>query len=476
MERTVPYEFQEDGIWLMEEEFQGRVLLADDPGLGKTLQALVWAKRRMKKNPSLKKRCVVVVCPANGKFHWQGEAAKHAGLRTEILDGKKPNRVFTKAQSAGTVYAINYEILGAPNGPHHTWTKRLRRLNPWLVIFDEGHKIGNPAAKMTIASKALAKNAPSVIVITGTPINNRTAELWSLLNIVNPQEWPSFVRFARKYCVPEYTRWGIKWKGSKNLKHLNRRLRATCMVRRRKEDVLKNLPPKIRTVLPVALPPRAMAEYRLAEKEFIKWLLKTQPKRASKARKNERMVKFGYLRRLVGRLKVPIVRQWVENFRADTGRKVLVFGVHKAVLKPLYEERKAQAVLVDGSVTNRKRREAIDSFNGNPKVGEFYGNIRAAGVLWSCKSASDVLFAEFDWTATAHAQTEDRCRGIGRGQKGKATNITYLAARGTIDEAMCQVLQEKQGVSDRAIDGKKKTAGSIDVGDRLEQLMLKGAK
>lgn len=430
--------------------FKGVSLLADDMGLGKTIQALWY----LKEHPDI--RPVIIVTPAHLKWHWEGEAKDKTNLRAAVLEGNKPYSL--RFATAKSIIIVNYDILSK-------WVETLLKLNPKCVIWDEAHFIKNRNAKRTQALRLLIKNVPHRIAISGTPLLQRPAELFPTINALWPEEFPSFFSFAQRYCKPVYKRWGWEYKGAGHLDELHRRLTRCGMIRRRKEDVLPDLPPKQRTVVPVTIP---MEEYTEAEKNFIKWLSKKSVEKARKAKSAEQITQMGYLKRLAAAEKLPFVVQWIEAFLEQTDRKLVVYGIHKAVVRGLYKEFKHLAVILDGSSNKRERRNAVQDFQTKKRIRLFIGNIQAAGTGITLTAASNLLFAELDWVPGNHIQAEDRIHRIG--QKGNA-EITYLVARNTIEEKLCRIIQKKQETVTATLDGSA-VENTLTVFDEL----LKGMK
>jgi SNF2 family DNA or RNA helicase len=247
------------------------------------------------------------------------------------------------------------------------------------------------------------------------------------------------------------------------------------MIRRLKSQVLKDLPAKTRSVIPLDITNKDRKEYEEAEANFVKWLSKKSRRLALRAAKAERLVKMGYLKRLAARLKMKQVIAWIDNFLQETDEKLLVFGIHKSVLRELYERYKHQSVIVTGEITGRKRVHAQDLFNKNKRYRLFFGNIDAAGVQWSCTSASTTLFVEIGWVPGKHTQAEDRTHGIKRGRKGYVSQSYYLVAKGTIEERLCELVQEKQRVLEETLDGIASDSSGLNIFDQLTEL-LAGSK
>jgi SWI/SNF-related matrix-associated actin-dependent regulator of chromatin subfamily A-like protein 1 len=474
---TKLFRYQKYDLWRMH-RFKFRCINAAEVGLGKTVETL-FAAMVFTDGP------VVVVCPATLKYQWASEVSEHIGRngwKSFVLEKVKlPKKTdWLLRDNKKTVYIVNYDILKDPDGSRRTWSKFLRRLKPKLVVADEGHYLCNKDAARTKFFKSMVQKVPHVMILTATPVVNSPADLWSLIDIIDPpipeeheHTFGSYWSFCHRYTNPKRTPWGVKFVGGKHLEELNDVLLNTCLIRRLKQDVIKDLPPKTRTVVPVNI--AAFSEYQRAERDLIRWLIETRPERASRARKNERIVKMLYLKQLVGVLKISSVKEWIDNF-LKTGEKLIVFGVHKKFLRPLHEHYKPISVRVDGGVRGKKRQEAIDQFKNDLKTQLLFGNMEAAGQGWSAKGVSNVLFGELAWTAKTHNQAEGRIHGLGRGEKGVVATSHYLIGRNTIEERILETIEEKQSFSDQVIDGKK-VEGGFDVYDRLEKhLLQKGVK
>lgn len=449
--RLHPY--QKEGVDLLR-YFMDRgngALLADEMGLGKTIQALRYAYE-------LGEGPIVVICPASLKWNWKREAWAHVRMRSQVLEGRNPPEGWTPSAS---VLIINYEIL-------KKWWIVLRRLKPALIIVDECHKISNPRTQQTKFTKMLCRRVPRRIMISGTPLTNRPSELFPALNIIRPDLFASFYSYASRYCSPSLKPWGWEYKGATHLKELHRKLRNECMIRRLKKDVLKDLPAKTRTIISLRM--RNPKEYEEAITDFLRWLRKKSKHLARRAAKSEQIVKIGYLKRLAAQLKMEGVFEFIDNFLAETDEKLIIFGVHKSILKAVQERYHNISVLVNGEVVGKKRQARIDRFNNDPKCRLFVGNIKSAGVGWSCTSASKSAFIELPWTPGDCTQAEDRTHGLKRGREGYVSHSYYLVALDSIEEDLCKILQSKQQVLGETLDGKGKGT-SLNIFDMLSDII-----
>lgn len=321
--------------------------------------------------------------------------------------------------------------------------------------------------KRTRQVRRLCRGVGKVIALSGTPLTIRPAELWPTLNLLWPDEFPSFFTFAHRHCGPRKRPWGWEFKGAVRVPELNKTLKRCGMIRRRKEDVLKDLPPKTRYTVQVPL--SDPAEYREAEEGFLKWLAKTHGRsKARRAAAVEKLVKVGYMLRLTGRLKRPAVQTWVENFRDRAAGKLITFGYHKHMVRGLYEKFPG-SVIIDGSVTGRARQRAVDRFTRVKSCRFLFGNMIAAGTGWNGTAANDVAVTELYWKSGVLAQAEDRPHRVG--QTGEV-RVWYLIARGTVEEELADLIDKRQRVVEGVLDGAPRDDMSL-VNEWLDTLLEK---
>lgn len=435
--------------------------MADEQGLGKTAQILWYIRKYLKPSP------IVVICPAHAKEIWRREAAKHVNIRAEILSSEKPPR--RQPSSRNRLFVINYDIL-------IYWLDWLLKLKPLLVVADEAHYLKSLDALRTKAWIRLCRDAKHVIIVTGTPIINDHADLFPALHVLDPKRYPSLMSFSMKFCKPYLYRGRWQHKGAKNHEKLNRILRKRYMIRRLKKDVLEDLPDKIISVVPIQLSTKQRKEYNEAERDLVKWLYKTSPQAAKRARRNERLAKFHYLSKLAVELTIAARKRWLEDFHEESDGKIIVFGWHKSVLKDLHATF-PNSVLITGDTSIKKRHQRTDKFNRDKKTRDLFGNLQAAGTAWSCTSSSTIAFFETGWTAADHNQAIDRLHGIGRGIKGQKVLIYWMVAEGTIEEDKCKILQKKQRIADSTLDGKHVVdVDDESIYDALERRLLQRRK
>jgi len=432
--KVTPRRFQIAGVKKIR-QFGGRALIADDPGLGKTLQTLMYIAN----NKEIKR--VLVICEAHLKWHWEQEAKKYYRMQSTILGSRTPYE-FEEQK----ITIVNYDII-------KDWKEDLASYDFQLVVIDEGHKLQNPEAQWSKATKMVVRNAKYLLILTGTPVGHSPGDLWFLLHLLRPKRWNSQFDFGMYYCRPrrDKGKWIYRGAVKKRLPKLHRILKKHVMIRRTKAEVEPDLPPKSRFTLPVEVD---LTEYHMAEEDFRQWLKTYHPEKRKALHAQDGRAKVGYLLRLTARLKMPAIKLWIDDFLYESNEKLIVYGVNRAVVSGMYEEFKEMAVLVYGGTSEKYRRIAFDRFNNDKNCRLFFGNIQAAGTGWSAKKCPNQLHVQFSWKPNDHIQGENRSHGISRGG-GKPAFYWYMVAHGTIEETMAQLCQEKAFVSDTILDGGK---------------------
>jgi SWI/SNF-related matrix-associated actin-dependent regulator of chromatin subfamily A-like protein 1 len=419
---------------------QRRTFLADEQGLGKTVQALAALEADGDAYPA------VVACPASLKLTWEREAAHWLpGRRTAVVSGRSERGWNRAGADRADIVIVNYDIVDGQ-------LERLSELGLRSAVFDESHYCKEPRARRTKACLALARVVPADglrLALTGTPILNRPKELVSQLRLIGRLgDFGSGAAMTRRF------------RGADALERLHWHLRAHCYVRRVKADVLPQLPPKRQVTIPVDLSNES--EYRLAERNLVDWL-RTQPldlrelqTKVAAALRNERLVQLNKLRQLAGRGKLAAALSWIDDFLAS-GEPLVVFADHVELQHELLA-RFPFATHILGSDDAQARDAAVRAFQspGGPQL--IVCSLRAAGQGLTLTRASNVAFLELDWTPARLAQAEDRCHRIGQHD---AVTAWYLVAPDTIDETMAELLALKRGVIGAVTDGAAVEDGSL---------------
>jgi SWI/SNF-related matrix-associated actin-dependent regulator 1 of chromatin subfamily A len=411
-----------------------RAFLADEQGLGKTVEALA-ALEADGAFPA------IVVCPASLKLNWERETARWLPHRSvALVEGR------VAVPPRADILILNYELVA-------TQRELLARRHPRALVLDESHYCKNPQAKRTRAVRRLAEGLPHDalrLALTGTPVLNHADELISQLRVLGRlEDFGSGARFRAQFRGP-LTEERLHW-------HLRRR----CFVRRRKAEVLPQLPDKRQVVVPVAL--ANAREYKLAEDDVIAWL-REQPLDLSELNakiaatlRAQRLAQLGTLQRLAARGKLHAALAWIHDFLAS-GEPLVVFARHVEVQEAVLE-RFPDALHLLGRDTQQAREDAVRTFqreNGaapaaeSPQLIVCATRVAAQGITLT--RASNVAFLELEWTPAMHDQAEDRCHRIGQHD---AVTAWYLLAAGTIDETMARLIARKRGLVAAVTDGKR---------------------
>ena len=452
------------------------VLIGDEPGLGKTIQSIA-VIQAIGAFPSL------VVCPASVKWNWAREIrAWLPGKTVHVIEAGKNGHIpcvdFT---------IVNYDLL-------RKYDEMFIARKYKSLIFDESQALKSRKAQRTQSAKKLASYVPVLLALTGTPILNRPAELCSPLEILGRlPEFGGWWFFVKRYCAAKRGRFGLDVSGASNLEELSVRLRQTCMVRRLKADVLPELPAKTRTMIDVDISNRA--EYEAAERDVIAWLSERAANdeefvasiaglseeeqnrmrrqrgadAAEKAKRAEQLVRIEALKQCAVKGKMEEVKGWITDF-LESDQKLVCFASHISFQKDIHALFPG-SVHIFGEDTARDRQVAVDRFQQDPQCRLIVCSLAAGGLGINLTAASNVAFVEFGWNGAVMAQGEDRCHRMGQRD---SVNAWWLVGKGTIEEDIVDLIEEKNRVIDSAIDGVGASVQESMLKELVSKLMKKG--
>lgn len=439
------YPFQQAGVDRLH-ALNGNALLADEQGLGKTRQSLVWADEA-------DAFPLLIVCQASLKHMWQRAVKEFTGKDSILLSGQTPAEESVESE----VFIINYEVL-------QHWQEWLMFQGLKAIVCDEAQMIANRKNKRSQAAREISSMCEHVLMLTGTPMIGKPDSLWHLLHLVDPASYHSFTSFTRTFCKKRRRPWGMDYFGSKNEERLHRELKS-LMIRRLKSEVLKDLPEQQLSVVPIPL--RDRTEYDRVQFDFLSWAKeKRGDAYAGRAAKAEQLVRMNNLKLIAAKAKFRGIVEWIDDF-LQTGEKLVVFGIHKKMMDALERRVDARSVKITGDTPKNIRQGLVDQFQEDPETRVFLGNIAAAGAGLTLTAASNVAFVELDWRPHMHSQASARCHRIG--QKNTVTSH-YLIAMDTIEERLAKVLQEKQELLSAVVDGGSRK-DDIDIYDKVLQAM-----
>ncbi|NUQ61493.1 MAG: DEAD/DEAH box helicase [Pirellulales bacterium] len=457
-------------------------ILADDMGLGKTLQTLAILQRAKEQGrgnlPSL------IICPTSVVSNWQSEAEKfftdcpvilYTGSNRAAHQQSIRRRLKRPPQSlSGPLVVTSYDIARRDH-------KRLARI-PWLyVIVDEGHNIKNPSAKRTKAIKAIP--AQHKLALTGTPIQNRLEELWSLFDFAMPGFLGTHRGFRDKYGRYDEVDWDAVQQGPDSLKD---RIRP-FVLRRLKENVAKDLPPKIVVDQKVELSDLQVDLYQhvLASADYRRVFEEVEAKGVPRAKMLILKV-YTTLRAICNHPalakelyrggavncgdsgKLQCLKELMEEI-VDGEHRVLLFSQSTRMLdiiEGFFRQWRHAFLRLDGDTPPPLRPDLVRQFNDDRAIACFLISTRAGGTGLNLTGADTVIFYDHDWNPANDHQAQDRAYRIGQ---TKPVTVYRLISQGTIEEKILHRQEVKQTLADEVIAADE--GGFKDL-DRNELLRL----
>ncbi len=450
------YEHQEDGIKFLLS--RNGCILADDMGLGKSIQSIIAALESGAKK-------ILVVCPSSTKINWEREINVFCD-DTAIIDGKKWNDAkFT---------IINFDILKnfhtlstgkkrKEGEPEEVLNRELANAGFDLAIIDEAHYLKN---NESIRGKVMVElstkhNIDKVWLLTGTPVANRPMDFFNLLKIIKSPIADNWKHFAVRYCDGRQFFRTLKngqrkqiWltDGASNLEELASKTK-NIIVRRLKTEVL-DMPDKVMTPMHHMLDKKGLKNYELLWEQYTE-KRKLEGKKTNELQKD--LVELILLRQFIALEAIPYTIEMVEN-AIEMGRKVIVFTSFTEELEIITNHFGKLAVKHNGPMTTTQKQRSVDAFQTNPKVKVFVGNIKSAGVGITLTEGTVVIFNSFDWVPGNNEQAEDRAFRIG--QKNDV-NVYYQLFDDTISTRMWNMLNSKKDVISTIMGDKKLTDDEI---------------
>ncbi|XP_064647797.1 SWI/SNF-related matrix-associated actin-dependent regulator of chromatin subfamily A-like protein 1 [Lineus longissimus] len=414
--------FQREGVSFAISR-KGRVLLADDMGLGKTLQGICLACYYREEWP------VLVVTPSSVRFAWAQQFKKWM----PSLDAADIKVAVTTSdnESFGRIHITSYDLV--VRKAEDILKARFR-----VVIMDESHLLKNHKTARCQAAAPILKAASRVILLSGTPALSRPKELFPQLSAVNSKVFDKFHDFGVRYCDGKQTQFANAWdySGSSNMAELQLILEESNMIRRVKTDVLDQLPEKRREM--IILDPAAIktAKTMKAAADLMG---------SGKLKGMERRGCLLTYYAETSKAKIPAVKSYVLDL-LESGKKFLVFAHHSEMLDALEDaiSRKNHGLIrIDGRTPSEQRKVVCDKFMFNEDIKVALLSITAASTGLNLTAASLVVFAELFWNPGILTQAEDRVHRIG--QKD-SVNVQYLMAKGTADDYIWPLVQNKLDV------------------------------
>jgi SNF2 family DNA or RNA helicase len=416
-------------------------ILADDMGLGKTIQCLAFLTDRAKIGPAL------VVAPASVCRNWMAETEKFAPALTPYLFSENDREKLLKKAKPGDLIIVTYDMM--------TRESELFISKKWAtVVLDEAQAIKNRATKRS--ETVMQLDSDCRLLMSGTPVENHLGELWNLMQFANPGLLGSLDSFNEKFAMP------IEKLKDDSRRDQLRRLVQPFILRRRKDEVLKELPAKTEITLNVELSPEERAFYEALRRRAIatiegdddntggkhlKILAQIMKLRRAACHPKLADENSGFVESSKLRLFGEVVEELLEN-----GHRALVFSQfvsHLAILEEYLQKKKITYQYLDGSTPLAKRQERIEKF----QAGEgdlFLISLKAGGTGLNLTGADYVIHMDPWWNPAVEDQATDRAHRIGQ---TKPVTVYRIVAENTIEEKILQLHAKKRDLADALLTG-----------------------
>lgn len=439
------YPYQQEGM--MHLAFTGRALLADEMGLGKTVQAIAGSELLDRLHPLQK---VLVISPASLKSEWLEQIVKFSHRRAQVIEGGRKNRYKLYQQDA-FYFLANYEQILYD---HDFINGEFR---PDLIILDEAQRIKNWQTKTANAIKRL--HSPYAFVLTGTPLENRIDEIYSIVQFLDPSIFGPLFRFNRDFHLLDDKGQAV---GYKNLDLLHQRLRP-IMLRRRKADVEGELPPRSVNNYFVRMTDEQHSHYAEAEQTVSRLGSQAKKRPLTKKERDILMLSLGCMRMACDSAfilnqktrtapKLDELERLLEELLADPDCKIIIFSEWERMLRLLAERLDKTATGYawhTGSITQKKRREQINRFKNESDCRLFLATDSAATGL-NLQIARVIINLDLPWNP---AKLEQRIARAWRKHQKHPVAVINLVSEHTIEHRMLDVLRHKTDLADAVVDG-----------------------
>lgn len=445
------YPYQREGMLHL--AFTGRALLADEMGLGKTIQAIAACALLHKMG---KARRVLVVTPASLKTEWEEQIRKFTALDYQIIYGGRPQRNRHYHHEAPFFTLMNYEQVRSDVLDIN------ERLAPDIVVLDEAQRIKNWASNTARSIKLL--RAPHAFVLTGTPLENRIDELYSLVDFLDPEIFGSLFRFNRDFYIlnekgrPE---------GYRNLRVLHERVRP-LMLRRRKDEVEDELPDRTDENRFVPMTEEQAAAYEEPKAEVAKLAAMAKRRPLRKEEHERLMMNLAKMRMICDSVhilnpemrecpKLDELRSILEDCLAEPGVKVVLFSEWIRMLdlvRGLLTDMGISHAVHTGKISQKRRRAEIMAFKQDPACRVLLCT-ESGGAGLNLQNASVVINCDLPWNP---AKLEQRIARAWRKHQTRPVTVINLITENSIEHGMLETLATKQGLSDGVLD----LRGNID--------------
>ena len=448
------YPYQVRGVLFA--AYRGRTVLGDDMGLGKTIQTLA-AAELMARERGIER--VLVVAPASVKYQWQSEIEKFTDRHVQVIDGNTQAR--KQQYSQPTFYRlINYELV----------LKDLEALNAWkpdLIVLDEAQRIKNWESKISRAVKKL--KSPFCMVLTGTPLENKLEELYSIVQFVDDRQLGPAFQFLSDHRLLDDNG---KLLGYRNLDKVREKLQP-ILLRRTRQEVLGQLPARTDTVVYVEMSdqqriPYAEQQTSLARLLQKKYLTELDRRRILCCIANMRMLCDSTFLLDQQTNISPKLEEFEERIRELVlmeSHKAVVFSQWEVMLQKTAEvldHLKVGYVILTGSVPGKQRKGLMDRFHDDPACRVFLST-DAGGTGLNLQNADTVINLEPPWNP---AVLEQRIARVHRLGQHRPVQVINLVTRDSIEERVLKTIAMKRSLFEGVFSGTSDEVSFASLGQR----------
>jgi superfamily II DNA or RNA helicase len=433
-----------DWLWFLHtNNFHG--ILADEMGLGKTHQAMVLVLSALQKEPGLPN---LIICPTSVLDHWESKFQTYSpGLKLVKFHGKE--RDLRLSGNIPPVVLTTYSILSRD-------MEGLSKIQWNYVVLDEAQKIKNHNAQMSKAARLL--KSQHRLALTGTPIENRLTELWSIFDFLMPGYLGSIHDFRARYEIPI-----TKYQDDKK-REILKKIIHPFKLRRLKKDVLTELPPKMEEKRYCALMPAQIVMYKdLVREQGSKLIQKLQDEskpveyihifalltKLKRLCDHPKLVLNGSTPKGAASGKFELFKEIAEE-ALEAGEKVVVFSQYLEMLDILgdwLDEAGFRYETLRGSTRNRGK--VIEKFQSDPDCNVFLGSLMAGGLGIDLTAASVVIHYDRWWNAAREDQATDRVHRIGQ---TRGVQVFKLITRGTLEEKIDTMITKKAALMNSVVE------------------------
>jgi SWI/SNF-related matrix-associated actin-dependent regulator 1 of chromatin subfamily A len=443
------YEYQKEGILYLLADNKN-VLVADAPGLGKTITIASYL-RLSNAYPAL------IITPASVKLNWEYELKKWTGQNVLTLRGMNTWDI-SPYLSTYPLVCINYDILCKKKEEMIEVTRKGKVeykakciLSGWLdeivkcdfktIICDESHYLSTVDSARTLGVVRIMKTLGKArrLCLSGTPYNSKPKQLYTTLNLINKSIFSNRWFFLNRYCGAKHNGFGWTFNGASHTDELYNKMKPFT-IRRLKKDVLKQLPLKVKAVVPIDVDNKSHDTYMNYEALLFNNIGYTESSTTET---------YHELRKKAVSIKYKGCIAWIKDY-LEVSEKLVVFCYHRAIYDSLMADFKDISVGINGSVKSDKRQGIIDKFQKDNDTRLFIGQIKAAGVGITLTAANAVCFVEFGDTCSEHEQAEDRINRIG--QEADSITAYYLIAPNTIEDSIMDRIKAGYAIQKRILD------------------------